>query len=138
MIHIRADKDGKIEVISQLSIYDKTCEIDELPDDFMFYLKYGKYRANQDGLYIVDGWVDFPQTKIDWINDNKGCETYEGYLFFIENGINTSITNVEYDWNNEKAYITIADTNFPGPHEFDCITTWTEQDCIDAINSKFK
>ena len=51
--------------------------------------------------------------------------------------INTEILKVEYDWNNEKAYITIADTNFPGPHEFDCIGTWTEQDCINAINSKF-
>lgn len=51
--------------------------------------------------------------------------------------VNTEITGVKYDWKDEKAYITIADTNFPGPHEFDCTEPWTEQDCINAINSKF-
>ena len=64
-------------------------------------------------------------------------DTLERYQEWLEKGVNKTITNVKYDWNNEKAYITIADTNFPGPHEFDCQTTWTEQDCIDAINSKF-
>src|SRR5690554_3739519 len=65
-------------------------------------------------------------------------DTREGYEKWLREGVNKAITNVKYDWNNEKAYITIADTNFPGPHEFDCQTTWTDQDCIDAINSKFK
>jgi predicted alternative tryptophan synthase beta-subunit len=51
--------------------------------------------------------------------------------------INKEIEKVEYDWNNEKAYITIADTNFPGPHEFNCTGTWDEQDCVNAISSKF-
>src|SRR5690554_2773480 len=64
-------------------------------------------------------------------------DTLEDYQEWLEKGVNKTITNVKYDWNNEKAYITIADTNFPGPHEFDCTATWTEQDCIDAINQKF-
>ncbi len=63
--------------------------------------------------------------------------TREDYEKWLREGVDKSITNVKYDWNNEKAYITIADTNFPGPHEFDCQRTWTDQDCIDAINQKF-
>ena len=61
--------------------------------------------------------------------------TQEDYEKWLKDGVDKTITNVKYDWNNEKAYITIADTNFPGPHEFDCTTIWTEQDCINAINS---
>ena len=65
-------------------------------------------------------------------------DSWGGYQEWLGQGVNKTITNVRYDWDNEKAYITIADTNFPGPHEFECSETWTDQDCIDAINSKFK
>ncbi|TLX73684.1 hypothetical protein E9993_14600 [Labilibacter sediminis] len=51
--------------------------------------------------------------------------------------VDKTITNVEYNWSTEKAYITIADQFRPGPHEFDCTTTWTETECMAAIESKF-
>src|SRR5690554_4300353 len=65
-------------------------------------------------------------------------DTLEGYQEWLENGVDKEIVNVQYDWIEHKALITIADTNFPGPHVFDCQTTWADQDCINAINSKFK
>lgn len=64
-------------------------------------------------------------------------ESNEGYQKWLESGVDKTITKVEYDWNNNLALISIADTNFQGTHEFDCVGTWTEQDCINAINSKF-
>ena len=64
-------------------------------------------------------------------------DTAEGYQAWLEKGVDKEIVNVQYDWIEHKAYITIADTNFPGPHVFDCQTTWTDQECINAINSKF-
>ena len=64
-------------------------------------------------------------------------DTLEGYQEWLENGVDKEIVNVQYDWIEHKAYITIADTNFPGPHVFDCQTTWTDQDCINAINKRF-
>lgn len=64
-------------------------------------------------------------------------DSHEGFHEWLKSGLDKEIVNVQYDWNNDKAYITIADTNFPGPHEFDCTETWTEQDCINAINTKF-
>lgn len=51
--------------------------------------------------------------------------------------INKTILDVKYDWQQMKAYITIADQFRPGPYEFDCQHDWSSQDCIDAINSKF-
>ena len=64
-------------------------------------------------------------------------DSWDGYQEWLEKGVNKAIVNVQYDWIEHKAYITIADTNFPGPHVFDCQTTWTDQDCINAINKRF-
>ena len=64
-------------------------------------------------------------------------DTAEGYQEWLENGVDKEIVNVQYDWIEHKALITIADTNFPGPHEFECSETWTDQDCINAINKRF-
>jgi len=56
---IRADENGTIQVISVAEFDGYTCEVEQMPDDFNKYLKYNKYRANGEGLYISDGWVDF-------------------------------------------------------------------------------
>lgn len=64
-------------------------------------------------------------------------ESNEGYQKWLESGIDKTIIKVEYDWKDSIALITIADTNFPGPHEFECTEEWTIADCENAIKSKF-
>ena len=49
--------------------------------------------------------------------------------------VDKTIRLVEYDWQDMKASIYINDIYNPGPHVFDCTSMWTEQDCINAINS---
>lgn len=49
--------------------------------------------------------------------------------------IDKTIRNVEYDWQAMTASICINDMYRPGPYVFDCTSIWTEQDCINAINS---
>ncbi len=61
----------------------------------------------------------------------------DSYNTWLESGVDTTITKVQYDWENDVAYITIADTNFPGPHEFECTDEWTIEDCQTAIDGKF-
>jgi len=51
--------------------------------------------------------------------------------------VDKTITEVRYDWQAGKCFITIADQFRLGPHEFDCNGTWTDADCQAAINSKF-
>ena len=62
MIYIRAT-DGTIGIISQIPISNYTCILESLPEDFYYYLKYGKYLAYSDGLQIADGWKDFSDAK---------------------------------------------------------------------------
>lgn len=62
----------------------------------------------------------------------------EGFQEWLRSGVNKEIVNVQYDWKNLKAYITIADVNFPGPHEFECTSEWTTQTCEEHINQKFQ
>ena len=64
-------------------------------------------------------------------------ESMSGYEQWLLNGVNKSIIKVEYNWQDMTASIIIADTNFPGPHLFQCTTTWTEADCQAAIEAKF-
>ncbi|MCT4587289.1 MAG: hypothetical protein N4A71_05660 [Carboxylicivirga sp.] len=64
-------------------------------------------------------------------------DTMNAYETWAQKGVDKRIKKAEYDWTQNKALITIADPNFPGPHEFECTTTWTEVDCQAAINNKF-
>jgi hypothetical protein len=64
-------------------------------------------------------------------------DSYKGYTAWLESGVDTTIIKVSYDWENELAYITISDTNFPGPYEFECTEEWTSEECQAAINEKF-
>lgn len=58
MINIRIDSNNRI--IAIYSIEMQGCiTVDSLPDDFEKYLNEGKYLANETGLYIKPGWVDY-------------------------------------------------------------------------------
>ncbi|TAJ13068.1 hypothetical protein DMA11_10405 [Marinilabiliaceae bacterium JC017] len=51
--------------------------------------------------------------------------------------VDKTIIEVNYNWQENKCYITIADQFRPGPYEFDCLHTWTDADCQAAIDNKF-
>ena len=82
---------------------------------------------------VVDEIPTMTRDNVTWHKYNNGNIIYLPDV----TPVNKRIIDVRYDWELMKAYITIADQFRPGPHEFDCTTTWTDQDCIDAINSKF-
>ncbi|MGV8828258.1 MAG: hypothetical protein ACWA6U_08040 [Breznakibacter sp.] len=80
----------------------------------------------------------FPAQKyIDGFPFDLVFENHEGYEKWLSEGVDGTIKKVEYNWEEMTASITIADTNFPGPHIFQCTTTWTETDCQAAIEAKF-
>ena len=105
-----------------------------------------RYELNSEGFPISYGYSKGLPHPLD------GSEPFSGFdIQFYKKDMSTgewiylpdvtpidkNIIDVRYDWQQMKAFITIADQFRPGPHEFDCTTTWTDQDCIDAINSKF-
>ena len=108
-------------------------------------MKKFSYRLNENGVPIAYGYLGFeneltgsePFTGFDIVRWRKDPETGEWIYLPDVTPVNKEIVNVKYDWQQMKAHITIADQFRPGPHEFECTTTWTDQDCIDAINSKF-
>jgi len=59
MIYIRTNIENQIEIISNIPIEVYTCILEELPEDFYTYLSEGKYLANQNGLFIKEGWIDY-------------------------------------------------------------------------------
>ena len=102
-------------------------------DEFGYPMKFGYMVAC--GQEISD---EEPFKGFDIVRWRKDLETGQWVYLPDVTPVNKEIVNVKYDWQQMKAHITIADQFNPGPHEFDCTTTWTDQDCIDAINSKFK
>jgi len=64
MIHIRANAENQIEVISNEPIQVYTCIVDSLPTDFYIYLSEGKYLANADGIYVKANWQDYDMLEI--------------------------------------------------------------------------
>lgn len=82
---------------------------------------------------IIDEITTMTRDNVTWHKYNNGNIIYLPDV----TPVNKHIVDVRYDWELMKAYITIADKFRPGPHEFDCVETWTDQDCIDAINQKF-
>lgn len=107
------------------------------------------YNLNKDGLVCSISPIDIEKynfqtngtepftTEQEALLYRKDLSTGEWIYLPDVTPVNKTITDVKYDWQQMKAYITIADQFKPGPHEFDCTTTWTDQDCIDAINQKF-
>ncbi len=109
-------------------------------------MKKFRYSLNFEGIPIAFGYDNNFENELDGTEPFTGFDI-EFYKKDMATGkwiylpdvtpVNKEIVDVKYDWNNEKAYITIADQFRPGPHEFDCQVTWTDQDCINAINQKF-
>ena len=87
MKYIRANNEGIINLVTVEPINNATCTVDFLPDDFYVYLSEGKYRANENGIYIVDGWVDY--TESEWIDRNNAIENGE---VWVRNKVPTTIT----------------------------------------------
>ena len=62
---------------------------------------------------------------------------FDAYPRHDDVNIDTSIRIVQYDWAQMTASITINDPEWPDPIVFDCETTWTEEDCRNAIDNYF-
>lgn len=105
-----------------------------------------QYILNKYGQIIsvgkIHGGIDMdgsePFSLDDFYMYKKDLQSGEWVYLPDITPVDKNIIDVKYDWQQMKVYITIADQFRPGPHEFDCTTTWTDQDCVDAINSKFK
>ena len=62
---------------------------------------------------------------------------FDAYPRHDDVNIDTSIRVVQYDWAQMTASITINDTGWSDPIVFACETTWTEEDCRNAIDNYF-
>ncbi len=58
MKNIRSNENNIIEIISIEEIANKTCTIEELPNDFYQTFWLGKYLANNRGVYLNPNWLD--------------------------------------------------------------------------------
>ena len=105
--------------------------------------KFG-YTLNSEGVVVACGYVGNYDNYIDGSEPFTGfdCEFWKkdlqsgGWLYLHDiTPVNKSINNVVYDWQAMTASIYINDRYRPGPYVFDCTTTWTEEDCINAANS---
>nr|WP_321453589.1 hypothetical protein [uncultured Carboxylicivirga sp.] len=117
-------------------------------------VKYGliissSFSASNYHDLVLNSFQDITQNSIEYkllfafekyINDypfDFVFNSQEAYETWLKSGIDKSIEKVEYNWIDNQALITIADKNYPGPHVFNCDSTWTETDCQTAINTKF-
>ena len=86
-----------------------------------------------DYIYFINGSEPF--SGFDCINYKKDIQT-GGWIYLPDiTPVDKTINNVVYDWQAMTVSIYINDMYRPGPYVFDCTGTWTEQDCINAINS---
>lgn len=95
------------------------------------------FYSNKDDVFEINVSADDRVT-----DDNLRLFSYDADLKKIVylpdiTPVDKSISRVEYDWQAMTASIYINDQYRPGPYVFECTTTWTDQDCIDAINQKF-
>jgi len=98
----------------------------ELTQDDINYINNRAVICYYNNSFVL--YEPIPEALQDYFADRERKEVTE---------VDTTIVSVNYDWNNDKAYITIADENYPEPIEFDCDSNWTIEDCQNAINSKF-
>jgi hypothetical protein len=103
-----------------------------------------KYSLNELGYVVAFGDWDFDTEvtdepfNIDTMHlYKKDLDTGEWIYLPDVTDIDTEIVAVNYNWQDEKAYITIADPYQPGPHEFECTEEWTIDECEAAIAGKF-
>ena len=102
------------------------------------------YTLNSEGLIIACGYVGSYDYYLDGSEPFSGfdCEFWKkdlrsGEWIYLPDitTVDKTIKNVEYNWQDMTASIYINDMYRPGPYVFDCTSTWTEHDCINAINS---
>ena len=102
------------------------------------------YTLNNEGRIIACGYVGNYDNYIDGSEPFAGfdCEFWKkdlqtGEWLYLPSimPVDKSINRVEYDWQAMTASIYINDLYRPGPYVFDFGSTWTEQDCVNAINS---
>lgn len=102
------------------------------------------FNLDNDGRIIACGYVgnydnyidgSEPFTDFDCEFWKKDLQTDEWLYLPDITPVDRSINRVEYDWQAMTASIYINDLYRPGPYVFECSSTWTEQDCINAINS---
>lgn len=105
--------------------------------------KFG-YTLSREGRIIACGYVgnydnyidgSEPFTDFDCEFWKKDLQTDEWLYLPDITPVDKSISRVEYDWQDMTASIYINDPYRPGPYVFECSSTWTEQDCINAINN---
>ena len=102
-----------------------------------------KYNLNKEGYVTEIGYISSYDTELT--NEPFDMDSAFCYKFDFEakkwiylpaiTPVDKSIRTIEYDWQLMAASIYINDIYRPGPYVFDCTSTWTEQDCINAINS---
>lgn len=102
-----------------------------------------KYNLNKDGYVTEIGYIQ--SYEIELTNEPFDMNSAFCYRFDFETKrwiylpdiapVDKSINRVEYNWQDMTASIYINDLYRPGPYVFDCTSTWTEQDCVNAINS---
>ena len=84
----------------------------------------------------IFGDFDLGEIDLSRIEDYIYCFETNTWLYLPKSTpVDKSIRNVEYNWQAMTASIYINDLYRPGPYVFDCTSMWTEQDCINAINS---
>jgi hypothetical protein len=98
----------------------------ELTQDDINYINNRAVICYYNNSFVL--YEPIPEALQDYFADRERKEVKE---------VDTTIKSVRYDWDNNKAYILIADEDYPDEIEFDCTTDWTTQDCQNAINSKF-
>ena len=101
------------------------------------------YTLSNEGRIIACGYIGNYDNYIDGSEPFAGfdCELWEkdlqtgewAYLPDIT-PVDKGINRVEYNWQDMTASIYINDLYRPGPYVFECTSTWTEQECINAIN----
>lgn len=105
-----------------------------------------KYTLDKNGFPIGYGFTGTfehsldgsePFTGFDIENYKKDLITEKWVYLPDITPVDKTISEVHYNWSENKCYITIADQFRPGPYKFDCLHTWTDADCQAAIDNKF-
>ncbi len=104
-----------------------------------------KYTLDNEGYPIKFGYGDF-ETSLTGAEPFTGFDI-EFYRYDTVNSewiyrpddeeIDTTITEVKYDWAAEKVYIKIADQFRTGFYEFDSTENMTEDECQTLIDNYF-
>lgn len=105
------------------------------------------YNLNRDGLVCSISPIDIEKYNFQTNGTEPFTTEQEAWLYRKDSTtgkwlylpditpVDKSINRVEYDWQAMTASVYINDLYRLGPYVFECLSIWTEQDCINAINS---